>query len=89
MFKKIRYDIDNNISINYDDLRHTPLWITDEEQFTYNSCSIINFIDDFNEEQYFGDNPDRIKIFLSRDVAKEYIEKQELKADTERKQHVN
>ena len=89
MFKKIIYDVDTKMSINYDDLRHTPLWITDEEQFTYNSCSIINFIDDFNEEQYFGDNPDRFKIFLSRDAAKEYIENCELKAENERKEHVN
>ena len=89
MFKKIRYDIDNKISVNYDDLRHTKLWVTDGEYFTYDSYSIINFIDDFNEEQFFGDNPDRFKIFFSRDVAKEYIEKQELKAENERKEHVN
>ena len=71
MFKKIIYNTNDKISINYDDLRHTKLWITDEEQF-------------------FGDNPDRFKIFLNRETAKEYIELRELQAENERKmQYVN
>ena len=53
------------------------------------SYSIIEFIDNFNEAQFDSDNPDRYKIFLDKDVAKEYIENRELKADNERIQHVN
>tara|TARA_R110002050_G_scaffold156088_1_gene284031 strand:- start:267 stop:539 length:273 start_codon:yes stop_codon:yes gene_type:complete len=90
MFKKIIYNTNDKISINYDDLRHTKLWITDEEQFCYDSYSVIDFIDNFNEEQFFGDNPDRFKIFLNRETAKEYIELRELQAENERKmQYVN
>jgi len=89
MFKKVVYDLDTRLSINYDDMRHSKFWITDENHFSYDCYSIIDFVDAFNEEQFIDDETDRYKIFLDKDVAKDYIENRELKADTERKQHVN
>jgi hypothetical protein len=84
MLKTIKIIEEKRIS-NY----HPLIYITDENYFTYTAYTLVDFRDSFNEEQFIDDQTDRFKIFLSRDVAKEYIEKQGLKADTERKQHVN
>tara|TARA_R110000765_G_scaffold300404_1_gene395013 strand:+ start:359 stop:613 length:255 start_codon:yes stop_codon:yes gene_type:complete len=84
MLKTIKIIEEKRIS-NY----HPLIYITDENYFTYTAYTLVDFQDSFNEEQFIDDQTDRYKMFLERNVAKEYIENRELKADTERKQHVN
>tara|TARA_R110000765_G_scaffold70559_1_gene136813 strand:+ start:802 stop:1056 length:255 start_codon:yes stop_codon:yes gene_type:complete len=84
MFKTIKIIEEKKIS-NY----HPLIYITDENNFTYTAYTLVDFREFFNKEQFIDDESDRYKMHLERNVAKEYIENRELKADTERKQYVN
>ena len=84
MLKTIKIIEEKRIS-NY----HPLIYITDENYFTCTAYTLIDLKDAFNETQFDSDNPDRYKMHLDKHTAKEYIENRELKADTERKQHVN